>query len=34
MLEAQVPDYVIPNDPFSGIDFDPSQYFGAALETP
>lgn len=31
ILEAQVPDYVLPADPFSGLDFDPSQYFGGDL---
>lgn len=30
LLEAQVPDYLIPNDPFAELDFDPSQYFPAA----
>lgn len=31
LLEAQVPDYVVPADPFSGVDFDPSQYLGGDL---
>jgi hypothetical protein len=29
--EAQVPDYLVPADPFAGIDFDPSQYLADAL---
>jgi hypothetical protein len=32
LLEAQVPDYLIPNDPFSGIDFDPCNFLGAVSD--
>lgn len=28
LLEAQVPDYLIPSDPFSSIDFDPCDFVG------
>lgn len=32
LLEAQVPDYLVPDDPFDGPDFDPCEYFGALCD--
>lgn len=31
LLEAEVPQWLIPADPFTGVDFDPSQYLGGDL---
>lgn len=33
LAEAQVPSFLIPDDPFSGIDFDPSEYVDGAAQS-